>query len=105
MPVAAIGTAAAIGAKPLKNVFGWLMRGFGKLGRSPLFIDTVQGALSGGASAASTSLGNTGNTQRVGKGGPGSSATTPTGYSSEGGNKNLMLYIAAVVGLLLLMKK
>ena len=104
MPAIAL-QAAAVGAKPLFKALGWLGRGIGKLGRSPLFIDTVSGALAGGKSAAATSLGgNTGNTQRVGKGGPGD-ASASTGYSSEGGNKNLLLYVGGLVAVLLLMKK
>jgi hypothetical protein len=103
MPAIALGTAAAA-AKPLAKATGWLLRGFGNLGRSPLFTDAVGGALN----AASTGYSgrNSGNTQRVGKGGPGDTSTTgTTGYSSEGGNKSVLLYIGAIVAVLLLMKK
>jgi hypothetical protein len=103
MPAIALGTAAAA-AKPLAKATGWLLRGFGNLGRSPLFTDAVGGALN--AASAGYSGRNSGNTQRVGKGVPGESTSVgTTGYSSEGGNKNVLLYIGGLVAVLLLMKK
>lgn len=103
MPVPAIGVIGAV-AGPAMKALAWIGRGFGKMGRSPLFVDFVDGAIAGGRNAASRNLGgNSGNNQRVGKGAV--SSSDATGYSSEGGNTNLMLYVGGLVVLLLVMKK
>ena len=102
-----IGLAAAASAGPALKALQWIGRGFGNLGRSPLFISTLQGAVAGGRNAAATSLGgNTGNTQRVGKGftGDGASNQASATYGS-GSSNNMLLYIGGAVALLLLMKK
>ena len=89
-----------------KKFFGWVARGFGKMGRSPIYLDTIAGAVTGASNAFNTSVGS----NQVGKGFTGNPpSASSVGYGTHPAtltsNKNLPLYLGGLVVVLLLMKK